>query len=95
MRKPQTVPERRWDHAPSTGASWLHLFSTLSCLACALVPSLTISPCLCCSPGAGNLLCIDTNMVVLERYQALGQMGAKNAKKAMEEVKKRDDTKLL
>jgi hypothetical protein len=34
-------------------------------------------------------------MVVLERYQALGQMGAKNAKKAMEEVKKRDDTKLL
>eukprot|EP01043_Picozoa_sp_COSAG02_P005571 COSAG02_NODE_152_length_33208_cov_13.316591_11_plen_41_part_00 len=26
-------------------------------------------------------------MVVLERYQALGQMGAKNAKKAMEENK--------
>ena len=27
-----TNPERRRDHAPSTGASWLHLFSTLSCL---------------------------------------------------------------
>ncbi len=42
--KPETVPGRVQDRARSTGASWLHLFSTLSCLACALVPSLTISP---------------------------------------------------
>jgi len=34
-------------------------------------------------------------MVVLGCFQALGQMGTKQAKKAMEEAKKRDDTKLL
>jgi hypothetical protein len=30
-------------------------------------------------------------MVVLERYQALGQMGAKNAKKAMEKANENKD----
>ena len=35
------------------------------------------------------------NMVVLGCVQALGQMGTKKAKMAMEEAKKRDDTKLL
>ena len=35
------------------------------------------------------------NMVVLGCFQALGQMGAKKVKMAMEEANKRDDTKLL
>jgi hypothetical protein len=34
---------------------------------------------------------VRANMVVLERFQALGQMGAKNAKKAMEEVNENKD----
>ena len=56
------VPERRRDRAPSTGASWLHLFSTLSCLARSLVASLTISPLFVLLAGRRNLLCIDTNL---------------------------------
>ena len=35
------------------------------------------------------------NVVVLGCFQALGQMGTKQARMAMEEANKRDDTKLL
>ena len=39
--------------------------------------------------------CRWANVVENEHFQTLGQMGTKKAKMAMEEAKKRDDTKLL